>query len=61
MPITKEPVFSLAADSVIEDEMCRLENEQIILETDENLMDLCMDDDFSNQLDSLLDAQAKEI
>ena len=41
--------------------MCRLENEQIILETDENLMDLCMDDDFSNQLASLLDAQAKEI
>jgi hypothetical protein len=41
-------VFELAADTVIEDVMCSLDNYRIILDTDENLMDLCMDENFDN-------------
>ena len=41
-------MFELAADTVIEDVMCSLDNDKIILDTDENLMDLYMDENFDN-------------
>ena len=50
-----EAVFTMA-DEVVEDPMCELDGQKYILETDENLVDLSMDEDFSHQLDSLLDA-----